>query len=1588
MGNTDSKLNIYKQHILLLANTDIVIPLYQQKRQSAAEMTFTTNGTGKNYEYTQTEQRKEGEEDEDIASIQSDGLNRFDEDEVGGEGRSPEKTLENPNADPYNDFFNCIVETNQYLSFADIDKSINNNEIKYIFYSNPTNFTNLLKFLCYKIIRVVNSISKTASSKSSGTNTNSNINHNFEFQIRTLLTCVRILTKIMPIFFELCYNDINKNHQLINEDSIFWEIDTVESNNFELNSVNEDDSFIKNSKLEENDESNIADALNSLKVDMTYKDTPVFNKKNSSTTTNIDGNSEDVTENKNENGDGTTTVLGIRLLSSLLKSLFMEGFTLPLEKHSRKGYISFELWENGITSTNNDFVTLNPTLDANRLEILRLVEVLCSNCLYSESKIDNKFLASWCCCMPEYLSIYLLSSLTNVLLRSCHYLKNDYPQEYTIVNDIRSTEANHLQLLKTNTAFSNHITQTSTNGTYSHLNDFAETQINPIISNNNNGVPVSGNEKIYTLSDTEATQLRETFIKIATQMLTVYFQFYPNSLSSAGEKLLRSAMHDQKDWFLHSVAQRFFSTIQKEADFKKILVSFNKILKYPMNAVLESENNLFNLNAKKFNIFGYFKSGNNANDKENGHSGKLVGSNHSTNTTASTTSNNNNNNNGNTNNKSDTNEQGSSQPNLPDFPENFNSVLLIFWEFMKSNKIFEKFIIEKYSNKLFMTLVYYLTNYSSDQRFRTITIPLVSQFALYMTSCPLFLFKSMHYIQSSYYAEKLPDSFKIIATSNISNTTYRDFAIIQLSRIALHDVQQNAPPKAHIYEMLYNLLLAIPSFLKEIVCSYPDGDIALEDLIKTEVVQNSNQYGSFMTGISYSASAQCVQLVYKSSNKQYLTSNANSNATMKEKSPTRPGLISAESNGSIATINENESVASFAQEVNSSAQETDENKLNLSAHCNHVINFLVNSKIVTVNNISKKPYLHTPAAKIDNLVLLIRNLSYSCINHYRDCRNLLFALTKYDKVMINLKQVLQEINVDIENQIEPLLLKDVVVPKNSKRLPYDLCVNTVPILTDDILYADDDFLNDFDPDNDNLLKTLTLRDSYKEDAYYTQGNPYVYFPGPEASFAQSLHSKQKRSSQQGSAARLDNSAPSSGLSSNHNLKSSSNNNGSQFIFQHADTRYQPDEQSNLVYHLTRSKRPHSLTNKKKKKLVMRSSDKLRQPILPTQTNHYWFLGEPFFEVLSKLVHILCAKFPRMSLLQAPQYHDIISQIAAKDKEVLGEIQTYLPFELKHTKHERPTLLKVNLNDGGVAQQWLHTLVWMDFFNLNSIEYQSNTEQMSEHSDLLELSKTNTLHSLNTSAESTHNTLHNSAKHSARKIVEEESLPPSSPMLEKWMSQNSLSRTNSNASFINNVGTNENRNESARSSLDFKKQDVLSRQASDKSKIGVASLNSQINLENKPSASSTSETSVRKLSSASSSNESQGFFSFGWKPSKNEKLESQKKGLASSDTVALEGTARRPLIYTVDQEILNCLVWNNTGIAMFDIVSDKREEFSLMDMTSSLLNKFKLKNNVTESTDAHSKMCDEVASMNLRNPKIQANWTPRSSVSSISSQPYK
>ncbi|KAL6946980.1 hypothetical protein ACO0QE_001837 [Hanseniaspora vineae] len=1588
MGNTDSKLNIYKQHILLLANADIVIPLYQQKSHSATETSFTSNDHGKNHDYTQTGQATEGEEDEDIASIQSDGLDSFDDDEVGGEGTegAKEREHQNPDSDPYNDFFNCIVETTQYLSFADIDKSINNNELKYIFYSNPTNFTNLLKFLCYKIIRIVNSISKTASSISSGKHVTTN--HNFEFQIRTLLTCVRILTKIMPIFFELCYNDINKNHQLINEDSIFWEIDTAESNNFELNSLNENNSLSESLNGEKHPQNTIADALNSLKVDMTYKNISALNKNSSSTTAAIDESSESITESSDDKNDGNTTVLGICLLSSLLKSLFMEGFTLPLEKNSRKGYISFQLWENGITSSSNDYVTLSPTLDANRLEILRLVEVLCSNCLYSELKIDNKFLASWCCCMPEYLSIYLLSSLTNVLLRSCHYLKNDYPPEYTIVNDIRLTEANNLQLLKTNTAFSNHITQTSTNGTYSHLNDFPEAQVDPTISHNNNNASISANEKIYTLSDSEATQLRETFIKIATQILTIYFQFYPNALSSTGEILLRHAMHDQKDWSLYSVAQRFINTIQKEADFKKILISFNKILKYPMNAVLESENNLFNLNSKKFNIFGYFKSGSNASDKsnntnkDNGSNGKPAGNNQLKNNTTNSSNT--------TNNTPGTDEQGSAQSDLPDFPENFNSVLLIFWEFMKSNKLFEKFIIEKYSNKLFMTLVYYLANYSSNQRFKTITIPLISQFALYMTSCPLFLFKSMHYIQSSYYAEKLPDSYKIIAAANISSTTYRDFAIIHLSRIALRDVQHNAPPKAHIYEMLYNMLLAIPSFLQETVCSYPDGDLALRDLIKTEAVQNSNQYGSFMTGISYSASAQCVQLIYKSSNKQYLTSSANPNATTKERPPTRPGLRSAASNDSIATINENESVVSYAPEASSNAHGTNEEKLNASAHCNHVVNFLINPGIITVNNISKKPYLYTPAAKIDNMCLILRNLSYACINHYKDCRNLLFALTKYDKVMMNLKQVLQEINVDIEKQIEPLLLKDVAVPTNSKRLPYDLCVNTVPILTDEILYADNDFLNNFDPDNDDLLKSLTLRDLHKEDAYYTQGNTYVYFTGPEASFAQSLHSQQRRSSQQGTAARLDHSASSSGPSSNNQSKNSSANGGSQFIFQHADIKYQPDEQSNLVYHVTRSKRPYGLANRRKKKLVIRSSDKLRQPLLPTQTNHYWFLGEPFFEILFKLVQIIGAKFPRVSLLQGSQYHDIISQIAAKDKEVLKEIQTYLPFGLKQAKGETSTLLKVNLNDGGVAQQWLHTLVWMDIFNLNSIEYQSNTEQMSEHSDLLELSRTNTLHSLNTCAETTHthNSNHHSANHSAKKIAEEDSLPPSSPMLEKWMSRNSLSRTNSNTSFINNVGNNENRNESARSSFDFKKQDISSRQTSDKSNLGPHFFNSHSTLENKSLFPPTNEKFERKSSSASSSSESQGFFSFGWKPSKTEAMESQEKTMATRDASPIDLTKKRPLVYTVDQEILNCLVWNNTGVAMFDIVSDKREEFSLMDMTSSLLNKFKFKNNVSENADAHSKMCDEVASMNLRNPKIQGNWTPRSSVSSISSQPYK
>ncbi|GMG46941.1 unnamed protein product [Ambrosiozyma monospora] len=201
-----------------------------------------------------------------------------------------------------------------------------------------------------------------------------------QFPVLELFNCVRLLTKLLPFLYERV--ELNG---FINE--LFWSV-----------SVDEKE------KLDETRRSTI----NSEKKDITSTDADGSSSRSNSTcVTSV-----------------TSKPLGFRLIEALLDLLFTSGLTVSSTTPTTNllaNTVEFSIWEPGIGRMGK-YQQPNPELDSNRLEILRLIIVLSSQCLYkSVSTIvptGSRFLTVLVSATPKLKILTLIASLLNLSCRS------------------------------------------------------------------------------------------------------------------------------------------------------------------------------------------------------------------------------------------------------------------------------------------------------------------------------------------------------------------------------------------------------------------------------------------------------------------------------------------------------------------------------------------------------------------------------------------------------------------------------------------------------------------------------------------------------------------------------------------------------------------------------------------------------------------------------------------------------------------------------------------------------------------------------------------------------------------------------------------------------------------------------------------------------------------------------------------------------------------------------------------------------------------------------------------------------------------
>lgn len=375
MGNTDSKLNsLYKEHLFKLAKPD------------ATSLNNIENGVIRlfNSEYST----------ENLFDIYNNGL-KFVNNGVNDDVRNSRlddipPIDENLFTDYFNDFLKFDLQR-----FENFNNLITKDELRIIYKNNRENYLNLMRFVILKIIIIPSLFPELKSAMQ------------MNKKLTQLLTCIKILTKLVPIYFEGVSNG---------DKDILW--------NYNMEALC-------------GEQLSIAEAIIAVPT------SPV--KKNSSDKSTNDLSSPLMSR-----------PLGAKLVDACLKLLFIENFTVTTYSDSsqKTGDVTLILWENGINTYETAYHTQYPHLDANRLQIINLLLALTSSDLYQSIELqdistidnmtfENKFLDYIRYEAKEHNIICLTASIINVFCRHASYYKQENTNPYKFILQDNQREQTH-----------------------------------------------------------------------------------------------------------------------------------------------------------------------------------------------------------------------------------------------------------------------------------------------------------------------------------------------------------------------------------------------------------------------------------------------------------------------------------------------------------------------------------------------------------------------------------------------------------------------------------------------------------------------------------------------------------------------------------------------------------------------------------------------------------------------------------------------------------------------------------------------------------------------------------------------------------------------------------------------------------------------------------------------------------------------------------------------------------------------------------------------------------------------------------------
>ncbi|ODV94432.1 hypothetical protein PACTADRAFT_51270 [Pachysolen tannophilus NRRL Y-2460] len=269
-------------------------------------------------------------------------------------------------------------------SVDDIFELITVNDIRSV--SNSKNFIRLLRIVSLKFISL-------ASEKR-------------DLDTLQVLNCCRILTRLFPFLYE------NLELSKIEKD-IFWSVNGSTDSNINTEVLDETNNRVGSSNSATIGSATSASSFSNEDYDRASVDA-------NTNFDNIHNALETQSTKAQVHVSDNNLPLGAQLVTTCVNLLFTKNFTISSTTNKTTNGIDFTIWEPGI-GLNEKYSTPKLEIDCNRLEILKLLITLCSQCLYftpnNVIEKGSRYLTVLVTSTPKLHILTLLSSLINLTCR-------------------------------------------------------------------------------------------------------------------------------------------------------------------------------------------------------------------------------------------------------------------------------------------------------------------------------------------------------------------------------------------------------------------------------------------------------------------------------------------------------------------------------------------------------------------------------------------------------------------------------------------------------------------------------------------------------------------------------------------------------------------------------------------------------------------------------------------------------------------------------------------------------------------------------------------------------------------------------------------------------------------------------------------------------------------------------------------------------------------------------------------------------------------------------------------------------------------